>query len=179
MIPMSTSIPLVGLLLAAPLHIMWFTSSTKGLLKRRKAARNNLLAATSIHNQNDINPSKTPSSLPTSPPISFLSTKPSSVSLASSYLVSSSQRISIPFRRRQLATRMNIELIVRDYFKLPRITANGTTDDHEHFRSVVGRIDSTREMMWNLRMRAGKGGDELKRFGGRIKRRVGGMVDAM
>lgn len=173
----STALPLYGLILAAPMHIMWFTSSTKGLLKRRAAARLAISLATKVDlvaepEQIPTEPSTIPT--PTSPYL-LPARSEKLVSIASSYLSSSSRRISnsLPYRRR---TAPNFDFLVRDYFRLP---SGVEMVGDENVAAMAAGLGNTREMMQNIRVRAGRGGDEIKRFGGRLRRRVGGMVAAL
>lgn len=177
------------------MHIMWFTSSTKGLLKRRAAARLLLLQSIStptvsaLEEDTEVaielgleqNPNE-PSTIP-SPPSPYLLPARSDklVALASSYLNSSSRRISnLRSRRTQILTSTtdnstNFDFLVRDYFTLPRIPTGVEIVGDENVRALAAGLGSTKEMMLNLKMRAG----QVKRAGGRLRRRVGGMVAAL
>lgn len=177
--PIATALPLYGLILAAPMHIMWFTSSTKGLLKRRRtAARLAISLATKIAVEEVEQIPTEPSTIPTpTSPYLLPARSEKLVSIASYYLSSSSIRISnsLPYRRRSPAA-PNFDFLVRDYFRLP---SGVEMVGDENVAAMTAGLGNTREMMQNIRVRAGRGGDEIKRFGGRLRRRVGGIVAAL
>ncbi|ORY88299.1 hypothetical protein BCR35DRAFT_301829 [Leucosporidium creatinivorum] len=168
--PVSTWIPAIGLTLAAPLHVSWFTSSTKGMLRRRRAAR---LATSPL----EALPKKAPS--PPSPLL--LPQRPRLVSLASSYLAS--PRPSLLRLRTSTSSgstggprRYNFEKEVSDYFSrlrttLPMPAQDWLARDENDVLKAQAVFPITQ-----LRMRAGKGGDDLRRLGGRVRRGMGAIV---
>lgn len=149
---MSSLVPAVALLAAAPLHISWFTASVRGQLKRARQAR-----------------AAVPSS--TAPPLSpFLLPARAHLLSASSYFTAHLPSLSLPApSRASLASlrppRHPFARDVREFF------AASSRDENDVLR-VVGATPGA------MRMRAGQRGEDLKRFGGRIRRRVVGGLQA-
>lgn len=157
--------PAIALLAAAPLHISWFTSSLRGQIKRARQAR--AAAAAALHAE-------------TAPPLSpFLLPARAHLLSASSYFTAHLPSLSLPsptrpslsafrplsFRPTAQSLRHPFARDVREFF------AANSRDENDVLR-VVGATPGA------MRMRAGQRGEDLKRFGGRIRRRVVGGLQA-
>lgn len=148
--PLASSLPVISLLAAAPLHIHWFVTSTQGMIRRRNSRR-------------------VTTDAPRLPPSPFL--LPARPRLAS-FTSFSLPRPGFLASRRALG-RPSIERTVRDYFRLPtelRLPSPPNTSDLMH------AVRNPTPTLTNLRMRAGRSGEEMRRFGGRLRRSVQGTV---
>jgi hypothetical protein len=248
--PINHWVPFFSLLGASPLHIQWFSTSMRGMIKRRKAAE--ALAETSARiigiNSTEPKPLESDSNATPATPIiiSFISRRPRLASLtarlphlpqlphlpplpltAASRLsfppTMTQQRHSLEMKRLKLTRQNSFEREVRQYFTR---TSAAIEERLIHFpvvipTSIVQLVQSLSETinknelaaivkgeakMRNLgirdqlqayyqrpvnlmtldeiRIRAGEGSEELKRFGGRMRRRIrgmrnGGMVDPL
>lgn len=156
--PISSLVPVLSLCAAAPLHLTWFANSLRGQIRRARRAASTPLAS----------PILPPVPASTVPPLSpfLLPARHHLVATASSYL---SSRLPLVPRFPSLqrspvnSRRYRIEHGVREFF------AAGDRDENDVLR-VVGATPA------GLRLRAGKRGEELKRFGGRLRRGVVGTL---
>lgn len=228
--PIVSLVPIIGLLSASPLHIIWFTGSVRGMIKRnRKSKRSQIVVEpvsppSTIPTINVTSPALVDSA-PTSPRKEKLKTilflnRPTFVSLASSassYLASGPpfpRPSQFPLRRpflkpntRAAVLAQSFEKDVRDFFernvKLARTwkvmndleemrvsleemrgnfpagwAGNGLQGEDDIIKALEGRYVAE-QTLHRLRERAGEGGEGLKRFGGRLRRRVGEAVMAL
>ena len=157
--PVASWVPVLALCAAAPLHILWFTSSIRGILKRRRAAK--LAAAT-----------KSATSVPSRPRL---------VSMASSYLASNRSTV-LTFRptlaagraRRQRIARA-IESEVHDFFRRPRLVWRRSAGEYDPVdNDVLKGIGSSRSLT-QIRLRTGQRTEQAKRLGGQVRRGLVGF----
>ena len=230
--PIVSLVPIIGLVSASPLHIIWFTGSVRGMLKRsRNSKRSKVVvgAASAVVTPAPIptisitspsTPLLPPSSPTTEKPKTFLFlNRPTFVSLASSatsYLASGPpfpRPSQFPIRRpflkpntRAAILAHTIEKDVRDFFdrnvKIARawkvvndleemrmsleeirgnfqLGGNGALENEDDIIKALERRYVAEQTLHRLRERAGEGGKGLRRFGGRLRRRVGDAVMAL
>lgn len=135
--PIQSLVPIIGLCMAAPLHIIWFTNSVKGNLKRRRIAQRALVEQTSAFEStfrtdvvqvDDIVHESGVTKEQAAPRVPYLNLhRPRFVSLASFYLPSAppfrrpflSARRAVNGRRHRSASEIaqSLEKDVRDFFE--------------------------------------------------------------
>lgn len=210
--PFGSIVPAIGLSLAAPLHISWFSASVRGLLRRRRHRNATASAAVAQSSVSRVITDDEAALASQTTTKAVESSRPRLMSLASSYLASPRRSLhdvttttaiaptsamSAPFSskssttsttapsplsasspiillprartgppaRRPLRIRDRIEHEVRQFFLdeiLPRQASRWIErDEHDVFKAqAVYPITK-------LRLRAGRGGDSIRRVGGR------------
>ncbi|SCZ97103.1 BZ3500_MvSof-1268-A1-R1_Chr4-2g06992 [Microbotryum saponariae] len=183
-----TYIPLIGLILAAPLHVSWFSSALLGMLKRRRKARSVAVlpaTATSAVDQSRTSITEaTKAEALTAPKVVAQRTK--LVSLASSYLssprpflhvrtplpnpIASTRPLPSPSRRHLL------EQEVRDFFLQARrdLLPLGAQNWLQRDENDILKAQVLGPSLNLVRLRAGRlsatGGADVRRIGGKVRR---------
>ncbi|KAM0749574.1 hypothetical protein T439DRAFT_315845 [Meredithblackwellia eburnea MCA 4105] len=159
--PIASFVPAGALLAAAPLHISWFTNSIKGQIRRRRQAQKAMATAAAEAEAAESESAAREARKSRVPPLSpYLLPSRSQLTSATSYFTSRiipSLALDAPLRS------TSPRRPVRDFF------ANNKRDERDVLR-VVGNTPA------GVRLRVGLRGEELKRFGGRMRRRIVGSI---
>ncbi|KAI5476398.1 hypothetical protein MNV49_007776 [Pseudohyphozyma bogoriensis] len=167
-LPIGSYVPFLALSAAAPLHITWFSSSVRGMLKRRRAKALGLPTPLPTPGLEDEVPVPLTPTIKSPPSPFLLPLRP----LVTTF-PKTSRRIQQLHAQRQQYTRE-----VSRYFRerldqlpaLPRLDLNDPKgrDENDVLRGLERpRIEA-------LRVRAGKSSEDIRRLGGRLRRRVQG-----
>ncbi|KDE03932.1 hypothetical protein MVLG_05624 [Microbotryum lychnidis-dioicae p1A1 Lamole] len=182
-----TYIPLVGVILAAPLHVLWFSSALVGMLKRSKKARSVAMVpatATSAVDQSrtSITDATKAEALTAS---KVVAQRPKLVSLASSYLSSPRPflhvRTPLPnpiasTRPLPSHSRRHLEREVRDFFLQARrdLLPLGAQNWLQRDENDILKAQVLGPSLNLVRLQAGRlsatGRADVRRFGGKVRR---------
>ncbi|SCV69569.1 BQ2448_2589 [Microbotryum intermedium] len=188
-----TYIPLIGLVLAAPLHVSWFSSALIGMIRRRRKSR---LAFISAPMQDSLTASAVGQaastteamSLPPLPAPEVVTQRPKLVSLASSYLSSPRPFLHVrsplptptptpPTRPLPSPSRRHLlEQEVREFFLqarrdlLPQGAQNWLQRDENDILKAQLLGPSLNSVRLRARRLSATGGADVRRFGGRVRR---------